>query len=63
MTFKQATAKSEEHYPISDTYGFPLTHNRQKREIYMKCWEDMKDLPTLKYIHAPGHNQNGDNSL
>lgn len=63
MTKQQAIKKSEERFPTSTYYGFPIPENTAKREIYMKCWEDMTKIPELKYMKVPVGNKNSDHSL
>ncbi len=37
--------------------------NEQYREPYLKCWDDLKGAPKLRYMRTPSKNQNADHSL
>ena len=53
MTRKQAEQIAFGLYPNDD----------KSRRAYLKCWDDLKGAPKLRYMRTPSKNQNADHSL
>lgn len=63
MTKQQAKQRAIALYGTSLSDGFSYQLSEVRIAAYMKCWEDLKAMPKLRFLRTPVANANTDQSL